>query len=487
MTGWLARLRPRRPLMLRTRFTLAAAGRGRRGHAGGNRGGLPGAPLRPAGPGAAAAAAAERRGVPGGRALPRAHTGRMGPAALRPVRRIQPVRAGRDLQRCRLGAAGRGRAAGGRHRREAGRGRPARVLLRREQAGRGPCHGVHHAAGARSGRAAGRAARHRGPGGDQRRHHAGPAQRDRGRAGRAGRLGGGARRAGAGRPAGGGRRGRVGDRGSGPPGGGAPGRRIGPAGRVVQHHARRAAAVAVRAATAGQRRQPRAAHPADQPAPQRRDARRRARPARTRAPGGARPGGRPSRRIGPAGRQRHRAGPGRVAARPARRGGAAPGRRGQPWRAPGGTGPRPSSRRSSSRGRLPGEAPTACRSRSGTCWTTRPSSARPASRSRCACGPASSPYAITARASPRPTFPMSSTVSTGRRRPAASPAPASGCPSSARWPSVTAERSGPKPPPEGERSSASGYQARQEAGRIQRRTPRWPVQRPDRRALPAGR
>ena len=44
-------------------------------------------------------------------------------------------------------------------------------------------------------------------------------------------------------------------------------------------------------------------------------------------------------------------------------------------------------------------APTASRSRSGTCWTTRPSSARPAPRSRCACGPASSPCAITARAS----------------------------------------------------------------------------------------
>ena len=106
-------------------------------------------------------------------------------------------------------------------------------------------------------------------------------------------------------------------------------------------------------------------------------------------------------------------------------------------------------------------APTASRSRSGTCWTTRPSSARPAPRSRCACGPASSPCAITARASPRPTCPMSSTVSTGRRRPAAFPVPASGCPSSARWPSATAGRSGPKPPPERERSSGSGYRARQ--------------------------
>src|SRR5436305_1698064 len=81
-------------------------GRGRRGHAGGDRGGLPGAPLRPAGSGAAAAAAAERGGVPGGRALPRAHPGRMGPAALGPVRGIQPVRAGRDGPRYRLGAAG---------------------------------------------------------------------------------------------------------------------------------------------------------------------------------------------------------------------------------------------------------------------------------------------------------------------------------------------------------------------------------------------
>ena len=76
----------------------------------------------------------------------------------------------------------------------------------------------------------------------------------------------------------------------------------------------------------------------------------------------------------------------------------------------------------------------------------------------------------------RPTCPMSSTASTARRRPAASPAPGSGCPSSARWPSATAERSGPKPRPERERSSGSGYRVGR-PGRIRRRTRPWPVRR----------
>ena len=81
----------------------------------------------------------------------------------------------------------------------------------------------------------------------------------------------------------------------------------------------RAAAVAGRPAAAGQRRQPRAAHSADQPAHQRRAAGRRSRPARAGAPGGAGPGRRPGRGAQRAGGQRHRAGPGRAGQQRARR------------------------------------------------------------------------------------------------------------------------------------------------------------------------
>ena len=60
-----------------------------------------------------------------------------------------------------------------------------------------------------------------------------------------------------------------------------------------------------------------------------------------------------------------------------------------------------------------------------------------------------------------------STASTGRRRPAACPAWASGWPSSARWPKATAERSGPQP---GRRGDAGPVPVPARAGRVPEET-----------------
>ncbi len=99
-----------------------------------------------------------------------------------------------------------------------------------------------------------------------------------------------------------------------------------------------------------------------------------------RAPGGARPGRRPGRRARPAGRQRHRTGPGR-AGRPARSAtvrldevvaAALDGAR-RDW---------PQTVFTADLEPCAGlrQRRAAARSRSATCWTTRPSSARPAPR-----------------------------------------------------------------------------------------------------------
>ena len=215
-----------------------------------------------------------------------------------------------------LGAGRRRRAAARDRGRGAGRGRPARLLLRRGHYQWRPRHGPHHPGRARPGRAASRAAQRGRHGAGPHRGHPGPAQRRRRRPRRAGRLGRGPGRPRAGGPAS--RGGRAGhrDRGSRPPGRGGPRRRARAARGLVQHHARRAAAVAGRPAAAGQRRQPRAADPADQPAHQLRAAGRRPRPAGGRTPGDTRPGRGPGRRAQPACRRRHRTGPGRRAQSP---------------------------------------------------------------------------------------------------------------------------------------------------------------------------
>ena len=121
----------------------------------------------------------------------------------------------------------------------------------------------------------------------------------------------------------------------------------------------------------------------------------------------------------------------------------------QAWRAPGGTGRRPRSRPIWSRASS-SAAPGGCRSPSVTCWTTRPSLARWAPRWRYGCSPGSSPCATTGPVSRPPTCRMSSTASTGPRRPGACQALASGSLSCARWRKATAGRSGPKPRPAGE-------------------------------------
>ena len=146
----------------------------------------------------------------------------------------------------------------------------------------------------------------------------------------------------------------------------------------------RAAAVAGRPAAAGQRRQPRAAYPADQPADQRRAAGRAIpacpRPSARRCSTGSSPRSPSSASWWPA----SPSWPG-ASRSPARSATSSSMRWSRPaWRAPGGTGRRPPSRPIWSRASSPA-VPSGCRSRSGTCWTTRPSSARRARRWRSAC------------------------------------------------------------------------------------------------------
>ena len=85
------------------------------------------------------------------------------------------------------------------------------------------------------------------------------------------------------------------------------------------------------------------------------------------------------------------------------------------WLAPAATGRGPCSPRTWSHAWC-AATPSGSRPRSGTCWTTRRSSARPAARSRSACRPASSPCAITDPGSRPVTCPAYSTASTARRK-----------------------------------------------------------------------